>query len=158
MKKLFKHIYLEKRFFIFLVAVIGCFLLSFILEDLMIVAKSAFYIGITFLLLDVILLFFSKGSITAERVVSDKLSNGDENPIQLQFQNQYLFSVKVKIIDELPFQFQKRDFEYQTQLKTGEKKFFKYTVRPTERGVYSFGNLNIFASSPVGFLTKEIHL
>ncbi|MGB3142705.1 MAG: DUF58 domain-containing protein [Maribacter sp.] len=121
----------------------------------MIVAKSAFYIGITFLLLDVILLFFSKGSITAERVVSDKLSNGDENPIQLQFQNQYLFSVKVKIIDELPFQFQKRDFEYQSQLKTGEKKFFKYTVRPTERGVYSFGNLNIFASSPVGFLTKK---
>lgn len=155
MKKLFKHIYLEKRFFIVLVAVIGCFLLSFILEDLMIVAKSAFYIGITFLLLDVILLFFSKGSITAERVVSDKLSNGDENPIQLQFQNQYLFSVKVKIIDELPFQFQKRDFEYQSQLKTGEKKFFKYTVRPTERGVYSFGNLNIFASSPVGFLTKK---
>ena len=136
--------------------VIGCFLLSFILEELLIVAKSAFYLGITLLFLDVILLFLSKGKVMASRNVPDKLSNGDENPILIQFQNQYLFSVKVKIIDELPFQFQKRDFEYTNQLKTGEKKSFKYTVRPTERGVYGFGNLNVFASSPVGFLAKKL--
>ncbi|TDS14431.1 uncharacterized protein (DUF58 family) [Maribacter caenipelagi] len=132
-----------------------CFLISYIFENLSFVAKLLFYLFLALTIVDIILLFLSKGTIIADRIVPDKLSNGDENNIKIKVTNQYLFSSQVNIIDELPFQFQKRDFNFHSVLKTGEQKFYNYIVRPVERGVYSFGNLNVFATSPIGFLTKK---
>ncbi|MEL6484526.1 MAG: DUF58 domain-containing protein, partial [Bacteroidota bacterium] len=105
------------------------------------------------LIADYLLLFASKGKIQAKRLLPDKLSNGDENPIQFQIGNEYLFPVKIKAIDEIPFQFQKRDFEQFSHLEKGESKLFHYNLRPTERGTYSFGSLNVFAESTIGFLS-----
>lgn len=135
--------------------IICCFLIAFIYEDLLILAKSFFYILLVLGVIDVLLLFVSKGKLVADRILPDKLSNGDENPIKISLKNQYLFEVRLTIIDELPFQFQKRDFGLYSRIKSGEHKSFSYSVRPTERGVYSFGNLNVFASSPIGLLAKK---
>lgn len=155
MKKVFKNIFLEKRFFLVLTGIIFCFLVSYIFENISFIAKLLFYLFLALLIVDIILLFLSKGNIVADRIVPDKLSNGDENNIKIQVTNQYLFSSTVNIIDELPFQFQKRDFNFRSVLKSGEQKFYTYNVRPVERGVYSFGNLNVFATSPIGFLAKK---
>ncbi|WP_424001643.1 DUF58 domain-containing protein [Maribacter sp. IgM3_T14_3] len=118
-------------------------------------AKLLFYLFLALIIVDIILLFLSKGNIVADRIVPDKLSNGDENNIKIKVTNQYLFSSRVNIIDELPFQFQKRDFNFRSIVKSGEQKFYIYNVRPVERGVYSFGNLIVFATSPIGFLAKK---
>ena len=107
------------------------------------------------IVVDLLLLFLSKGNIQAERIVPDKLSNGDENPIHIQAANNYLFKTTIKLIDELPFQFQKRDFGLESSLKSGDTKTYSYQVRPTERGVYAFGSLNIFASSPIKLIAKK---
>ncbi|GMN11798.1 DUF58 domain-containing protein [Croceitalea sp. MTPC9] len=155
MKKAFKSIYFQKRFFIVLTTIIVGFLLSFIFENLFGAVRILFFVFLVFILVDLLLLFLSKGGIEAERVLPDKLSNGDENPIQIQLANQYLFNASIKLIDELPFQFQKRDFGLINKIKSGGTKSYSYSVRPTERGVYSFGSLNIFASSPIGFLSKK---
>lgn len=155
MKKVFKNIFLQKRFFLVLTGIILCFLVSYIFENILFIAQLLFYLFLALIIVDIILLFLSKGNIVADRIVPDKLSNGDENHIKIQVTNQYLFSSSVNIIDELPFQFQKRDFNFRSSLKSGEQKFYTYNVRPVERGVYSFGNLNIFATSPIGFLAKK---
>ena len=155
MKKVFKNIFLQKRFFLVLTGIILCFLVSYIFENISFITKLLFYLFLALILVDIILLFLSKGNIIADRIVPDKLSNGDENNIKIQVTNHYLFSSRVNIIDELPFQFQKRDFNFSSSLKSGEQKFYTYNVRPVERGVYSFGNLNIFATSPIGFLAKK---
>ncbi|SHK44540.1 Uncharacterized conserved protein, DUF58 family, contains vWF domain [Maribacter aquivivus] len=155
MKKVFKNIFLQKRFFLVLTGIILCFLVSYIFEIISFIAKLLFYLFLALLIVDIILLFLSKGNIIADRIVPDKLSNGDENNIKIQVTNQYLFTSKVNIIDELPFQFQKRDFNFRNELNSGEQKFYMYNVRPVERGVYSFGNLNVFATSPIGFLAKK---
>ncbi|MGC1514836.1 MAG: DUF58 domain-containing protein, partial [Maribacter sp.] len=155
MKKALKQSYLQKRFFLVLTGIIICFLVAFIFEEVLVIAKLLFYLFLMCTAIDILLLFVSKGALLAERQVTDKLSNGDENPIQVKVTNQYLFKTDIKLIDELPFQFQKRDFNVESTLKSGDKKSFAYAVRPTERGVYSFGNLNIFASSPIGFLSKK---
>ena len=152
---MFKNIFLQKRFFLVLTGIILCFLVSYIFENISFIAKLLFYLFLALLIVDIILLFLSKGNIVADRIVPDKLSNGDENNIKIQVTNQYLFTSKVNIIDELPFQFQKRDFNFRNELKSGEQKFYTYNVRPVERGVYSFGNLNVFATSPIGFLAKK---
>ncbi len=155
MKRLFKHTFLQNRFFIVLIAIIVGFLVSYMLPDFFGVFKILFFLFMLFFVVDFLLLYASKGEITGKRLVPDKLSNGDENPIAIEVSNGYLFNTSVRIIDELPFQFQKRDFGLTSHLKSGEAKNYAYELRPTERGVYSFGNLNIFASSPIGFIARK---
>ncbi len=155
MRKVFKYIYLQKRFFITLVTTIVGFLMSFIFPDLLGAMRIIFFVFLLLILVDLLLLFLSKGGIKAERLLPDKLSNGDKNLIEIQIANNYLFKAHVRLIDELPFQFQKRDFGLVSTIKSGGSKSYSYEVRPTERGVYSFGSLNIFASSPIGFLAKK---
>ncbi|SKB56987.1 DUF58 domain-containing protein [Maribacter arcticus] len=155
MKKAFKNIFLQKRFFFALTGVILCFLVSYIFENITFLAKSFFYLFLTLCLIDILLLFLSKDGVIADRIVSDKLSNGDENTIEIKVTNQYLFSSHLNIIDELPFQFQKRDLSFKSRIKTGKQKLYSYSVRPVERGIYSFGNLNIFACSPIGFIARR---
>lgn len=80
-------------------------------------------------------------------MVSEKLSNSDANEIHVQLENNYPFDVTTRVIDELPFQFQKRDFNVQQNIKSHDKATFNYTVRPVERGEYQFGKLNVYTSS-----------
>lgn len=157
MKRLFKNIYIEKRFFAILTALAIGFLFSYIFSNLYGAVKILFYLFVLAIMVDIILLFVSKGRIAGERVLPEKLSNGDENPVKIRVINFYLFPVKTKIIDELPFQFQKRDFWIDTFIPKGENKFFNYELRPTERGLYSFGSLHVFASSPLGLLARRFN-
>ena len=138
-----------------LLGIIAGFLLSYIFQDVLGAVKILFYVFLFALLADVLLLFASKGRLIGQRILPDKLSNGDENPITITISNGFLFQTTLKIIDELPFQFQKRDFELTSQLKPGEQKSYGYELRPTERGSYSFGGLNVFASSPLGLLGRR---
>ncbi len=110
---------------------------------------------IALFLFDAYLLYTAKKGIKASRILPKKLSNSDLNPILIQFESQYAFLVHVSIIDELPAQFQKRDFEYKTSLSKGDKKEYRYTVRPVDRGEYVFGNLNVFASSPLKIIKRK---
>jgi len=155
MKKIFKNIYLERRFFIVLSSLVLGFLISYMVPDILGVLELLFFIFVLIFLVDIILVFASKGRINAERLVPEKLSNGDENEIGINILNSYLFPVGVKILDEIPHQFQKRDFGIETILGKGKAKAFQYYLRPTERGVYSFGNLNIFTRSPIGLISKK---
>ncbi len=155
MLRLFKNIYLEKRFFALLIGLIIGFLISFMYPDVFGVFKILFYLFLLAFFVDLLLVFGSKGKITAERILPDKLSNGDENTIRLRLINSYLFTATVRIIDEIPHQFQKRDFDLKTSIEKGENKFFDYTLRPVERGVYAFGDLIVFAGSPLGLIARK---
>ncbi len=155
MKKLFRNIYLEKRFFIAVAVLVTGFILSYIFPDIFGVLKLFFYIFLITILVDTILVFGSKGTIEADRILPDKFSNGDQNPIDIKLTNTYLFDARLRVLDEIPHQFQKRDFEIITPLKKGEEKLFKYELRPVERGVYAFGNLNVFATSPLRLVAKR---
>ncbi|PRX55494.1 DUF58 domain-containing protein [Flagellimonas meridianipacifica] len=155
MKKIFGHICVQQRFFVVLVSLIVGFLVSYIYPSLYAVFRILFFAICLLLIVDYILLFLSKGKLLAQRILPDKLSNGDMNPIQISITNRYLFQVTCRIIDELPFQFQKRDFGIKSTLKSGNTTSFEYQLRPTERGVYEFGSLNVFASTPIGFLARR---
>ncbi|WP_190808302.1 DUF58 domain-containing protein [Flagellimonas sp. S3867] len=155
MKRIFKQTYFKKRFFVALTAIIVAFLLSYTFSNIYGAVKVIFFVFILFTIVDFLLLFASKGGLAGRRILPDKLSNGDENPIQLEISNTYLFPTAIKIIDEIPFQFQKRDFGLSSNIASGGSKKYDYQLRPTERGVYSFGSLNVFAISPIGFLARK---
>ncbi len=106
------------------------------------------------LVIDIALLWTRRG-ITATRHCSSRFSNGDENPVSIQVENNYRFGVKLSIIDEIPHIFQRRDVNFSMRLKADENGTVDYTLRPTRRGVYGFGHIRAFASSPIGLLQRR---
>ncbi|HCO84450.1 MAG TPA: DUF58 domain-containing protein, partial [Arenibacter sp.] len=131
MKKILSNIYLQKRFFIVLTCLVLGFLISYMVPDIFGVVKLLFYVFALIFLVDIILIFASKGGIKGRRSVPEKLSNGDENEIKISLSNSYLFPAGLKILDEVPHQFQKRDFGISTTLGKGKEKVFRYYLRPT---------------------------
>ncbi|GGG47518.1 hypothetical protein GCM10010976_18650 [Bizionia arctica] len=109
-------------------------------------------------MVDIFILFNKTTGITVERLLPERLSNGDENKITLQIKNTYPFLSHLSIIEELPFQFQKRDFFFDLELSSNQNKTIHYNVLPTERGLYSFGHVNVYASSPLKLATKKYQL
>lgn len=154
MKRFFKHTYLTFRFFIVAMVFVALFIMAYMYPGLLGIVTILFFVAIGLVLVDLILLYKQKG-ISANRQLPEKLSNGDDNPIHLSITNSYNFKTDLVLIDELPFQYQKRDFEINTQLNQHEEKKITYTLRPLERGEYYFGNLNIYVNSPIGLVTRR---
>lgn len=111
-------------------------------------------IFIVFILLE-IMMVFSKNSLEGERILPEKFSNSDHNIVSVLLINKYPFQIDVGIIDELPVQFQKRDFFKTISIIGKNKNTFQYEVRPVERGEYIFGNLNCYVSSTIGLVRKR---
>lgn len=105
--------------------------------------------------IDVLLLFSRQKGISGRRILPEKFSNGDENPVQIHLKNYYPFTITTEIVDEIPFQFQKRDFSLVRTLKSQRNISLEYTLRPTERGEYHFGGLNIFVRTPFQLLSRK---
>lgn len=154
MKRIFKHTYLTFRFFLVAITFVALFILAYIFPGLLSIVTVLFFVALGLVAVDLVLLFKQKG-IKASRLLPEKLSNGDDNPIDIKITNLYNYKVDLLLIDELPFQYQKRDFEIKTSLKPAEQKKITYTLRPLERGEYLFGNLNLYVNSPVGFITRR---
>lgn len=154
MKRFFKHIYLTFRFFVVAMILVALFILAYIYPGLLSIVTILFFIAISLVVVDLILLFKQKG-IIASRILPEKLSNGDDNPIEISVRNNYNFTADLQLIDEMPFQYQKRDFEINTQLKKHGQKKITYTLRPLERGEYYFGNLNVYVNSPIGLVMRR---
>lgn len=106
-------------------------------------------------IVDYLLLFNQKKAVQAQRILPEKLSNGDQNSIKIDLKNNYPFTIKTKMIDEIPFQFQKRDFNIERTIDKNKNILFEYILEPKERGEYSFGNLNVYAQSPLGLVSKR---
>lgn len=133
---------------------VALFILAYLFPGLLSIVTILFFVAVGLVLADLILLFKQEG-ILASRVLPEKLSNGDDNPIEISLENNYNFATNLQLIDEMPFQYQKRDFEINTQLKKHDQKKITYTLRPLERGEYYFGSLNIYATSPIGLVTRR---
>jgi uncharacterized protein (DUF58 family) len=87
--------------------------------------------------------------------MNDRLSNGDENVVTIDITNEYTFKAAVRIIDEIPVQFQKRDFVLKDEIAGGVTHRLEYTLRPVERGEYTFNDINIFATTPLKLVVRR---
>jgi uncharacterized protein (DUF58 family) len=153
--KLFKQLYINNFFFYLLISIVALFCVAFIFPVLYNATWYLVYILLAFVTLDFIILFTNKNGIEAQRITPEKLSNGDENAIVVTIKNFYTYTVFAKVIDEIPYQFQIRNFEIKRKIKNASTDDFQYYLRPTERGEYHFGNLNVYASSPLQLLSRR---
>jgi uncharacterized protein (DUF58 family) len=131
------------------------FILSFISPRGFTIVKLLVLLLFTLTVLDTIILFVAKKGVKGERILPEKFSNGDENPVNLVMNNYYTFTVNVTIIDEIPEQFQVRDFSILRRLDASSTQEIQYKLRPVERGEYLFGTLNIYVTSVFGLISRR---
>ncbi len=156
-KNLYRNIFFTRRFYLIWISLIFIIFLGYWIPVLFIIGK---YLWLSFAVLSIFDIFylFSTGNIKAERILPVIMSNGDDNTVLIKIQNKYNLPVQLSIIDELPVQFQKRDFNLNLSLKSGETKQTSYSVLPVKRGIYVFHFLNIFVSSPLKLGLKRWRL
>ncbi|MBT8319246.1 MAG: DUF58 domain-containing protein [Gramella sp.] len=146
MLKFFRSLYFGKRLFYALFGISVLFLISFWIEILYSFIWILTGILMVLILADIIALF-QASRITADRRLPEKFSNSDLNNVTISIYNKYGFPVLSEVIDEIPVQFQKRDFLQTIHLPAHTKKEFEYQLKPLKRGEYVFGNLNIYIST-----------
>lgn len=107
------------------------------------------------ILIDMLLVYSKKNGIMAERIAGDRFSIGDENKVVLTLLNHYGFPVRTSLIDELPFQFQERKWMRKAKLERDKPHQLEYHLRPTTRGEYAFGNINLFVHAPLQLVKRH---
>lgn len=147
--KLLKSLYINHLFYWSLLIVALLAFVSFFVDWLYPVAAGLLIVLLLLLLLDIFVLFSGKNNISAFRVLPEMLSNGDENPIRINVRNNSRIPIYLRIIDEIPHQYQKRDFLIESRIEKFSEKKYQYSLRPVQRGEYLFGRLNIFVLSPL---------
>jgi len=106
------------------------------------------------ILVDYLILFTGKPPLV-QRVMRDRLSNGDENKVTIKIRNQMNLRIGVEVIDEIPVQFQQRDFVIKRNLAPKQQKHINYSLRPSTRGEYHFGKTRVYISTLLGMIKRR---
>jgi uncharacterized protein (DUF58 family) len=154
-KRFYLSLFFGKRFYRLLACIVFLFVLSYGIPFLFNIAQLLLFAFLLVCVLDWMILFFNGKTFSVRRLVPDRLSNGDQNAIQLVIANDYPFRILLQLIDELPDQLQIRDFLMQTVVSPDEKKILSYSVRPRERGEYIFGNIQSYIKSPLRLIVRR---
>lgn len=151
----FKSFYIQPRFFYSGLCIIALFVFSYFVPVLFGVAQLLILVMLILFIVDVVMVFSGKSKISGKRVLPDKFSNGDANQVDMTINNHYPFAIDATVIDEVPVQFQMRDFNIKLSIPPKKEKSLTYQLKPTQRGEYHFGHLNIYASSKIGLVAKR---
>lgn len=106
-------------------------------------------------IIDAILVYSKKTGMLANRMLADRFSIGDPNKVVLDLRNQYAFPVRISIIDELPVQFQERNWIRKIKLERLAGHQLEYSLLPTTRGEYIFHDINVFVHAPLQLVKRR---
>lgn len=131
------------------------FILSFFFPWLGAIPLLVFISTMGILAVDIFLLYHSRNAIFARRSSPDRLSNGDDNSLEIHIESFYPFPVSAGIVDEIPFQFQERNIWFDVKLSPRVPRVINYQLRPVKRGEYEFGKIHVYVSSPIGLIRRR---
>lgn len=146
--------YLTTRFYVFAIVAILLLATGNYSAPFYTVGMAAVWLLLAATIADIAILYSRRG-IVASRQLADRLSNGDDNDIRLRVESSYPFALRLTVIDETPFVFQRRDVDFLLRLKSREGKTIVYKLRPTQRGVYGFGRIRVFVRSALSLAERR---
>ncbi len=150
--------FFSRRLYIAVISIVVVFILAFFYDPLLLMGKLLLLCLFIALFIDGIAVFISRQPLTAERRCADRFSNGDENAVNLVFNNHQPYKIIVLVIEEVPYQFQHVNHQFTVQLPPSASFITSYQVRPTERGEYRFGIINILLYSPLRLVIRHLRL
>ena len=157
-KQYIRALFISRRWFLLLGSCVILLFIAFFVKFLFhpAVALTLFILALT--LLEYIFLFFFHGEVKAIRIMSPRFSIGDDNEVTLSITNSYPFKISVVLIDELPFQFQERNFQKTMSIAYRSESTVTYSLKPLSRGEYGFGQIVCFTSSPIGLIRRRFKI
>jgi len=154
--RVIRELYTQSRLYAVSSAIALLFVFGYFFDPLFFAAKLLLLFFLFLLAADLSLLFFTRQKILLlRREVPDKLSNGDENLIKIFVKNNHYLSMHISIMDEIPAQFQLRNFQMRILLSPGEEKTMEYSLKPLERGEYEFGRTNAYVSTYINLFSRK---
>jgi uncharacterized protein (DUF58 family) len=154
-KRFFKGLYFSKMFWVVWTLLITGFVTGFIFSWLLPVFNVLLIVFLLLIITDIFTLYRLKTGVFARRSVAGRLSNGDENPVTIYLENRYSFKTRLEVVDEIPYQFQKRDVLFYAETDALSENQIHYTLRPVKRGEYEFGHINVFAQTPLRLIKRR---
>lgn len=149
-------LYLTNRFFWVFGVLAAFFALSYGFGFLFPLAQAAFLVGLALVGGDIALLFGRRPNVLCARELSPVFSLSDPNPVTLRLHNAGALRLSLTVLDELPVQFQRRDFEERLTLAPEQRSVIRYDLKPLTRGAYHFGKINVFAATRLGLVERRI--
>jgi uncharacterized protein (DUF58 family) len=131
------------------------FILAFPYPWLLPIAKMGFGALLCMVAADALMLFGGRDKLSAMRHLPHRFSNGDDNLVEVNIENRYRFPITFTVIDELPYQFQIRNFRLHGTASPGQKRLLTYSLKPVKRGIYQFGSLHVFVETALGMLARR---
>lgn len=153
-----KNIFFTKRFFLALAGAVILLVFSHVFKFLFVVAIIYGLLTIALLFADGFALFSKKIRFHAIRQCSKIMNLGDDNKVRLVIASHTTLPLELCVIDELPYQFQKRDFEVTLKSASLSKQEIIYTLKPLQRGEYVFGNILLYLRSRIHFVERRINI
>ena len=150
-----KELFLNRRFFMFLWGGVFALLLTFVFPRVYPWVIWALGCGGGLVVVDITLVYGFGKACGAQRIVGDKFSNGEENPVRIRVENKYPFAVRVRVVDEAPVEFQERNNSLNFCLSSHEHKEGTYFLRPVKRGAYRFGQVRVFVTSRLSLVERR---
>lgn len=150
------NVFFSSRFYVAGGLIVVLFILSWLfnwnpeLPKIMVASLGLLVMG------DALALFSNKKGIEAERNLPERFSNGDLNTVEIQFTSYFPFQIFLKIIEELPVQFDIRNNLFKYALGPQESSVFRYLVKPLERGEYDFGFCQLFITTRIGLVVRRM--
>ncbi len=154
-KKYIGDLFVTLRFYLAMGACIVMYVISFFVPELFTVGDILFAMTCLLVVADYLFMFVFFKAPRAERMLSDRLSNGDPNEVLLTIVNKMPFKIILEIIDEQPSQLQNRNFGKRKVLAAREQSTVKYTINPAQRGPYHFGDIILFSVSQLGLVKRK---
>lgn len=131
-------------------------MLSYAFPFLMPIVQTALVALALALGIDILMLFNRRVDLDVVRETPGVLSLGDPNPIRLVITSKAGMSLHVQLIDELPEQFQERQFMLTLTMPAGQVYEQFYELRPLSRGEYNFGRINLYISTGLGLIRRRL--
>ena len=155
---MFKQLYLSTRFFYIITSLIVLYCVAFFVPFMYNVTVYASIVFGALVFLDALWLFSQKILIQGNRTTQPLFSLSDENKVEITLRNLSNRHWQLKVVDELPIQFQIRDFGIACELKPYGNEVLHYHLRPVSRGEYHFGNLLLFTMSRLALVRRRISI
>lgn len=147
--------YFTKRFYIVMLLLVLLFVGGYMWTSLFLMGQVGLLVLLFVVPADVWMVYSRKG-VAAERTCAERFSNDDENPVQIRVENHYPFTIKLRVIDEIPAIFQQRDINFRLSLAPTQGKTIRYTLQPKQRGTYGFGLIRVFVATRIGLVERRI--
>jgi uncharacterized protein (DUF58 family) len=151
-----KDFFLASRFYYVMTVLIAAMMLSYPFPMLLPLVQTAVVLFAIAVIIDTLILFGRTVLVKMERETPQVLSLGDKNEIRVEIANTSGIRFHAELIDELPEQFQIRNFSKRFLLPANTKRLETYGVRPLMRGEYAFGKLHLFLRSSLQLVQRRV--